>query len=81
MEVEFNFNRNILEIDLTQCAERGGNTPKEKYGRRKEKESIMNAVNKRLLYNVIHLQRQYDILCSNDAKSCYDCIVHPVASM
>ena len=41
----------------------------------------MHAVNKQLLYNLIHVQRQPDILCDNDTKSCYDCIVHQVAIM
>ena len=45
------------------------------------KKSIMRAVNKKMIYGVIHLQRKHDILCSNDAKSCYDCILHSVASM
>ena len=41
----------------------------------------MHAVNKRLLYAVIHLQQQHDILCINDARSCYDHIVHQVVTM
>ena len=40
----------------------------------------MHAVNKKILYNVIHLQQQPDILCGNDAKSCYKHIVHSVVS-
>ena len=81
MEADFNFNKNILEIYLMKCAERGGNTPKEKYGRRKENKSIMHAVKKRLLYNMVHLQRQPAILYNNDTKSCYERIVHSVAIM
>ena len=64
-----------------QCAERGTNIPKEQYGRRKGKNAIMHDINKRLIYDMIHLQRQPPTLCSNDAKSCYDCIVHSVVSM
>ena len=30
MEVEFHFNKNIPERNLMECAERGGNIPKEK---------------------------------------------------
>ena len=29
----------------------------------------------------MHLQRRPGILCSNDAKSCYDCILHAIASL
>ena len=36
---------------------------------------------KRLIYDVIHLQRQHAFLFSNDAKSCYNCIVQSVASI
>ena len=43
--------------------------------------SIMHTVKKLLIYDVIHLQPQPAILCSNDAKSCYDRIVHSVASI
>ena len=41
----------------------------------------MHAVNKRLLYAVIYLQQQPDILCINDVKSCYDHIVYQVVTM
>ena len=37
MEVDFNFNNKILERYLMKYTERGGNTPKEKYGSRKVK--------------------------------------------
>ena len=37
MEAQFNFNNRIMARDLVQCAERGVNAPKEKYGSRKEK--------------------------------------------
>ena len=45
------------------------------------KKAITHTVNKKLLYNTIHLQRKPTILCNNDTKSCYDCIVTSVASM
>ena len=40
MEADFNFNNNILERDLMQCAERGGVAPKEKYSIRKGKKPL-----------------------------------------
>ena len=42
-------------------------------------QAILQAVNKRLLYDLSHMQRRPMILCSNDAKSCYDRIVHSIA--
>ena len=70
-----------MSIDLMQCAERSDNIPKEQYISSNEKKSIMEDVNKRLLYDVIYLQRQRAILCSNEAKYCYERIVHSVVSM
>ena len=43
MEVDFKFNNKILARDLIKCLERGGDVPKEKYGIRKGKKSIMHA--------------------------------------
>ena len=68
MEADFNFNKDILTRDLIQCAEIGVNVSKEKYGSRKGGKSIMHVVNKRLIYDVIHLQRNPAILCINYAK-------------
>ena len=67
--------------DLTQCVERGENAPKEHYSSRKGKKSITYAIKTRLLYDMTHLQHQHAILCSNDLKYCYDCIVNSVESM
>ena len=67
--------------DLMQCAECGVNIPKGKYIIRKLEKAIMHAVNKQLLYNVIQLQRQPSILCSNVSKSLYVRILHSVESM
>ena len=41
----------------------------------------MHTVNKRLIYEVIHLQRQPSILYINCAKSYYGSILYSVASM
>lgn len=81
LEADFNFNNKVLAKQIMHCAERNHNLPQEQYGSRKGKKAILHAVNKRLLYDIIHLQRRTAILCSNDAKSCYDRIIHSVASM
>ena len=62
MEAGFNFNKNILARDLMQFVERSGNFSKEKCVIRKGGKAIIPAVNKNLLYNVIHLQSQPAIL-------------------
>ena len=53
----------------------------EQYGGRKHHRSIIAALNKRLTMDLLHLRRQTGALCSNDAKSCYDRIVHSFASI
>ncbi len=41
----------------------------------------MAALNKRLTMDILRQKRQAGALCSNDAKSCYDRIVHWVATL
>ena len=43
--------------------------------------AIDQALHKRLTYDIIRQHRLPAILCSNDAKSCYDRILHPIASL
>ena len=80
MEADFNFNNKVMGKDAAASAERNLLFPKEQYARKGHR-SNHHGVNKRLLYDLAHLQRRPMILCSNDAKSCYDRIVHSIASM
>lgn len=80
MEADFNFNNKLLGRDVMTCAEANNNIPQEQYGSQKHKTSILHAVNKRLLYNIIHLECSA-ILCSCAAKTCFDCIVHSIGSV
>ena len=41
----------------------------------------MHAVKKRMIYDMINLEWQTDILCRNGAKSLHDRIEHSLASM
>ena len=63
------------------CAETNNLLQPEQYGNRKNKRAILHAVNKRLLYDTVQLQRKPVVLCSNNAKSCYDRVVHFIASL
>ena len=81
MEVEFNFDNKIMGRETAKCAEKNKLLPKEQYGSRKKHQAKHHGLNKRLLYDMVHFQRRPMILCSNDAKSCYDRILHSVASM
>ena len=81
MESDFNFNNKIMGRAVGECAERNQLLPKEQYGSRKEHQARHHGLNKRLTYDLAHFQRRPMIVCSNDAKSCYDCIIHSIASM
>ena len=81
METDFNFNNKVMGKTTIECAEKNNLLPKEQCGSNKAHISSHHGANKRLLYDLAHLQRHPIILCSNDAKSCYDRIVHSIASM
>jgi len=51
----------------------------EQYGSRHGRSSITQSLNKRLTFDHICQLKQAAIICSNDTKSCYDCIVHHIA--
>jgi hypothetical protein len=51
----------------------------EQYGSRKKHQAIEAALNKVLTQGIWRQKRQSGALCSNDAKSCYDRVVHPFA--
>jgi hypothetical protein len=53
----------------------------EQYGSHKSLTSIRQALNKVLTYNLICQRRIPLAMCSNDAKSCYDRIIHSVAKL
>ena len=53
----------------------------EQYGSRKGLTAIEHGLNKRLTFDIIRQLRRPAALCSNNAKSCYDHIVHSVATL
>ncbi len=55
--------------------------PDEIYGSRPGYRANICALNKVLTYDVIRLHRFLAALCSNDAESCYDRILHAIASI
>jgi hypothetical protein len=62
-------------------AEKSGTIAPEQYGSRKHKSSILHAVNKQLSFDIIRQQKSDAALLVLDAKSCYDCISPPIASL
>ena len=55
--------------------------PDEAYGGVPGRRATTCTLNKILALDIIRLERRVAALCSNDAKSCYDRIVHTVASI
>jgi hypothetical protein len=55
--------------------------PWEAYGSRKRNRSIECAANKVLTTNIARQEHHSMALCSNDAKSCYDRILHAIATI
>jgi hypothetical protein len=79
MHSEFNMNNKKLGRDVMAFAERHKALAPEQFGSRKNHQSVLAALNKRLTMDLLRQRRQAGALCSNDAKSCYDRIVHNVA--
>lgn len=78
-EADFNFNNKLLGRSTLKVAEQEKILAKEQYGSRKGRSSIDQALHKRLFYDIARQFRSPAALCSNDAKSCYDRIIHSIA--
>ena len=81
MHAVFNMNNKKLGRDMMKAAEACNILAREQFGSRKHHQSITAALNKRLTMDILRQRRQAGALCSNDAKSCYDRIVHNIASL
>jgi hypothetical protein len=78
---DFNFNNKKLGRAMMKGAERQGLIAWEQYGSRKELSAIDHCVNKRSTFDLLRQQRIPGVLCSNDAKGCYDRIAHSIAAL
>ena len=81
MEADFNFNNKVIARSIMKYAEENNLLPAEQYVSRKLHHMASQAINKRLVYDISHLQRRPMVLCSNDAKAYYDRIVYSIASL
>ena len=77
----FNMNNKRIGREMVANAELLGQIPWEVYGGRKRHRAIECATNKVLTMDIARLEHRSMALCSNDAKSCYDRILHAVASI
>ena len=76
MHTQFNANNKKLGKEMLQYADSKGAIAKKQFGSCKQHLCIKAALNKRLTANLMRLRRQAFIICFNDAKLCFDCIVH-----
>jgi hypothetical protein len=53
----------------------------EQFGSRKRKRAITHCINKRLTFDHMRQLRHPRALCASDLKSCYDRVVHAIASL
>jgi hypothetical protein len=80
-EADFNQNNKLLGRSMMSHAEHLQQLAPEQYGSRKSLSAIEQGLNKRFSFDIMRQQRIPGGLCVNDAKSCYDRIVHCVASI
>ena len=80
-ECEYNFNNKKIGKEAMRHAEDNNFIAPEQYGGRKGKRSIDHVLNKRLTYDLMRFSRRPGALCSNDAKSCYDRVLHSIVSI
>ena len=67
IEVDFNHNNKKLGRDIINFAERNKLHPPWTVWQQEDKRAIDQAIHKRLLYDIINLQRRPQLLCSNNA--------------
>jgi hypothetical protein len=77
-EADFNQNNKKLGRDMMALADA---IAPEQFGSRKFLSAVDQSLNKALTFHIWRQHRTCAALCSNDAKGCYDRIVHNVASL
>jgi len=80
-EADFNSNNKWLGHAIMLNVEQFNLLAPKQYGSWKQKSAIAQCLNKLLFYDIICFCQQPAALCSNDVKSCYDCIVLLVAAL
>jgi hypothetical protein len=80
-EADFNQNNKRLGQEILYRAEAGNSVAIEQFGSRKNMSATDQSLNKALTFDLWRQRRQNGALCCNDAKGCYDRIVHNCASL
>jgi hypothetical protein len=77
----FNMNNKRIGRDMIANAEKLHQIPWEIYGSRKRHRAIECAVNKVLTTDIARQEHRTTALCANDAKSCFDRILHSIGTI
>jgi hypothetical protein len=72
---DFNHNNKILGRLAMKNGEKDNLIAEEQYGSRKGLSASKHALNKRLVLDILRIQRRPGVLCANDATACYDRIL------
>ena len=80
-EADANANFKILARKAMAAGERNNMLAREQYGSRKDLSAQALCLTKRLVFDVSRQQRLPIALCANDARQCYDRIVHGPAAL
>jgi hypothetical protein len=80
-EADFNFTNKSISKKVATRAEATQGLAEEQFGSRKRHRAIELSLNKCLTMDILRQEKRPGVLCSNDLKSCYDRIVHTVASL
>ena len=81
MNSEFQANNKKIGREVMASAEQNGWLPTGQHGSRKRHQAATLALCKRILWDILRMRRAAAGWCSNNAKSCYDRIVHWVARL
>ena len=76
VEADFNMANGFIGRKVMGNAEKHDILAPEQYGSRKGKSAQDQALNKRLMFDIARQSKKPMVLVANDAKSCYDRIVH-----
>jgi hypothetical protein len=80
-EADFKQNNKRLGREILYQAEAGNSVAIEQFGSRKNMSAMDQSLNKVLTFDLWRQLRQNGALCCNNAKGCYDRIVHNCASL
>ena len=81
LEADFNLNNKVLGSDAMRSGERAKALARDNYGGRRNLRANEVAMNSQLTYNSIWSRRMRAILMSNDAKGCFDSILHIIVDI